>query len=115
VSPDGRLLAVARPDRMMTLQDLPSGKVVGEFADDTPSSCARSAAPHGRQQRGAERRLALARFAGDRDPAAQLHHRAEERGGLFAERVEGDVTSRTTPHGRRQAIRDGRDRCGETG
>jgi WD40 repeat protein len=33
VRPDGRLFALARPDGTMTLQSLPSGKVVGEFAD----------------------------------------------------------------------------------
>jgi YD repeat-containing protein len=35
--PDGRLLALARPDGTMTLQDLPSGRVAGVFADGTTS------------------------------------------------------------------------------
>jgi WD40 repeat protein len=37
VRPDGGLFALARPDGMVTLQALPSGKVVGEFAAGTTS------------------------------------------------------------------------------
>jgi WD40 repeat protein len=37
VRPDGRLLALARPAGTMTLQDLPSGRLVGEFADGNTS------------------------------------------------------------------------------
>jgi WD40 repeat protein len=40
VSPDGRLLALAHPDGTMTLQALPSGKVVGEFAAGTATVAA---------------------------------------------------------------------------
>jgi WD40 repeat protein len=35
VRPDGRLLALARPDGTVTMQDLPSGRLVGEFAGGT--------------------------------------------------------------------------------
>jgi WD40 repeat protein len=35
VRADGRLLALARPDGTVTLQELPSGRVIGKFADGT--------------------------------------------------------------------------------
>jgi WD40 repeat protein len=48
VRPDGGLFALARPDDMVTLQALPSGKVVGEFADGTTSVSAVAFSADGR-------------------------------------------------------------------
>jgi hypothetical protein len=68
---------------------------------------------------GRHRGLACSRLARDRQPAAHLHHRPEEVGGLRADRVEVDETSEchvancVSPKRRGQAITDGWDRRGQ--
>ena len=74
---------------------------------------------HRRQERGAEGCLARTGLTRDRDPAALLHDRPQERGCLVAERfprdecLERDVADRVPTHGCRQPVGDRCDRRGE--